>query len=261
MITKNSANSIIINAPYQAMAEIYDNVVALPVFPLLCGAFIDTTRRHHIHYKTIADLGCGTGTFSRYLARQGYTVIGVDKSDEMLEIANQKATSLLPSKANHLLHYTQQDMRYLKLEQPVDLLTCQFNTINYFIKPKELSSVLKCCWAALKTPGYLLFDFITGEGVSMIKENKKINHGKTVSYWRTTTIPDKKLSRVQITIKHKANNHPMQSETHIQRWYSLESMSTLLARNGFEVIDTFDMEALKEADKNSYWVQILAKKV
>ena len=37
--------------------------------------------------NTILDLGCGTGTLTELLAREGYDMIGVDNSQEMLEAA------------------------------------------------------------------------------------------------------------------------------------------------------------------------------
>jgi len=39
----------------------------------------------------VLDVGCGTGNFSIKLAQQGCKVIGIDISDEMLDIARQKA--------------------------------------------------------------------------------------------------------------------------------------------------------------------------
>lgn len=38
--------------------------------------------------KAILDLGCGTGQHDFFLAEKGYSVIGVDMSEEMLSIAN-----------------------------------------------------------------------------------------------------------------------------------------------------------------------------
>lgn len=42
----------------------------------------------------ILDVGCGTGNFSIKLAQQGCSVIGIDVSDEMLDIAKNKAEKL-----------------------------------------------------------------------------------------------------------------------------------------------------------------------
>ena len=38
----------------------------------------------------VADLACGTGTMTKLLADDGYDMIGVDMSYEMLEVARQK---------------------------------------------------------------------------------------------------------------------------------------------------------------------------
>lgn len=42
----------------------------------------------------VLDVGCGTGNFSIKLAQQGCKVIGIDISDEMLDIARMKAKKL-----------------------------------------------------------------------------------------------------------------------------------------------------------------------
>jgi ubiquinone/menaquinone biosynthesis C-methylase UbiE len=42
----------------------------------------------------VLDVGCGTGNFSIKLAKQGCRVIGIDISDEMLDIARAKAKEL-----------------------------------------------------------------------------------------------------------------------------------------------------------------------
>ena len=42
----------------------------------------------------LLDLACGTGEISVELAKQGFDVSGVDLSDEMLAVANEKAANL-----------------------------------------------------------------------------------------------------------------------------------------------------------------------
>lgn len=45
----------------------------------------------------IADLGCGTGTLTTLLAREGHELVGVDFSPEMLRIARAKAAGSSPA--------------------------------------------------------------------------------------------------------------------------------------------------------------------
>ena len=44
-----------------------------------------------IPVHSILDLGCGTGNHSLRLAERGYDVTGVDRSNEVLDIAKEKA--------------------------------------------------------------------------------------------------------------------------------------------------------------------------
>ena len=41
--------------------------------------------------KNILELGCGTGNITQKLLENGYEVVGIDKSFEMLQIAKEKA--------------------------------------------------------------------------------------------------------------------------------------------------------------------------
>lgn len=43
----------------------------------------------HLQAERVAELGCGTGKMTRLLAAAGYDMIGVDNSEEMLEIARE----------------------------------------------------------------------------------------------------------------------------------------------------------------------------
>lgn len=62
------------------------------------GDFVDRVERKcafdlflPFEGKKILDIGCGTGNYSIRLAELGYEVVGIDISDEMLDIARGKA--------------------------------------------------------------------------------------------------------------------------------------------------------------------------
>jgi SAM-dependent methyltransferase len=58
--------------------------------PLFCAdqAFVE---RHCSPAERLLDLGCGTGRLLLPLAREGYSVVGVDLSREMLDVARRRA--------------------------------------------------------------------------------------------------------------------------------------------------------------------------
>jgi ubiquinone/menaquinone biosynthesis C-methylase UbiE len=63
---------------------------------------------------TILDVGCGTGNFSIKLANQGCKVIGIDISDEMLDIARNKVKEM-----NLDIEFYNMDVYKLKFENEI----------------------------------------------------------------------------------------------------------------------------------------------
>ena len=84
---------------YTGFAEVYDtfmdNVPYEEWGAYLCGLL----EEYGIRDGIVADLGCGTGTMTEYLAEKGYDMIGIDASEEMLEIAQEKNCLLYTSDA------------------------------------------------------------------------------------------------------------------------------------------------------------------
>ena len=58
----------------------------------------------------VLDLGCGTGSMTEILAGFGYDMIGVDNSEDMLELAMEKRLE-----SGHDILYLMQDMREFEL--------------------------------------------------------------------------------------------------------------------------------------------------
>ncbi len=72
------------------------------------------------------DLGCGTGKLTRLLAKKGYDMIGVDLSEEMLEIALEHEME----EPQQIL-YLQQDMREFELYGTVRAIVSICDSMNY----------------------------------------------------------------------------------------------------------------------------------
>jgi len=146
---KNNIYEYAFALAYQA---IWEERFAVPIF--LC--FSKLSRHFNIQGTTFADIACGTGRFAYELGKQGYNGIGIDQSSAMIDIARQRA-----EKENMDLKFEVQDMRCFQLGNPVDFITCWFDSLNYLASIDEVKEVFRRCYRSLKPGGVMLLDIET----------------------------------------------------------------------------------------------------
>ena len=141
---------------YTGFAEVYDtfmdNVPYEEWGAYLCGLL----EEYGIRDGIVADLGCGTGTMTEYLAEKGYDMIGIDASEEMLEIAQEKK-----EKSGYEILYLLQDMREFELYGTVRAIISVCDSINYITEPGDLRQVFHWADNYLDPDGVFIFDFNT----------------------------------------------------------------------------------------------------
>ena len=79
---------------YEALAASYDGLTRDIPYEKYLRFFKTLLRRYGVKAATVLDLACGTGSLSVLLAKHGYRVLGVDRSEEMLTVAAEKAMEL-----------------------------------------------------------------------------------------------------------------------------------------------------------------------
>ena len=99
----------------------------------------------------VLDLGCGTGTITELLYEKGYDMIGVDSSEEMLQIALDKKFET----GSDIL-YLCQDMRELDLYSTVGTVVSVCDSLNYLLMDEDVlqtfhlvNNYLFPCWIFL----------------------------------------------------------------------------------------------------------------
>lgn len=70
------------NAMAAQVANLHDNLIPLRIYELI--------NQYFIKYECTADIGCGIGRDSAWLASQGYSTVGVDASIGMLKQARAR---------------------------------------------------------------------------------------------------------------------------------------------------------------------------
>jgi len=101
--------------------------------------------------KAVLELGCGTGSILKYLARY-YEISGVDTSRRMLSIARKK----LPDATLY-----RQNMVNFAVKARFDVICCVFDLINHIQRFSDWNRVFRNVRRHLRPGGCFIFDINT----------------------------------------------------------------------------------------------------
>ena len=134
------------------------------------GQYLNSILREYgVSDGLVLDLGCGTGSMTEILADFGYDMIGVDNSEEMLEIAAEKKLH-----SGHDILYLHQDMREFELYGTVRAVVSVCDVLNYITEPKDLERVFYWVNNYLDPGGIFFFDFNTDYKYREVLGNRTI---------------------------------------------------------------------------------------
>lgn len=114
--------------------------------------------------KSVLELGCGTGGHAEQLARKGMRVHGVDLSEEMLRLADDRLTRL-PEELAGRLCFEHGDIRSLDLAERFDAVLSLFHVISYQLGNEDLLAAFRVAKKHLQPDGVFIFDCWYGPGV------------------------------------------------------------------------------------------------
>ena len=75
---------------YSDFASVYDELMDNIPYDKWASYLYGLLLEYNVNDGIVAELGCGTGNITEILASLGYDMIGIDNSDTMLDIANEK---------------------------------------------------------------------------------------------------------------------------------------------------------------------------
>jgi SAM-dependent methyltransferase len=123
--------------------------------------------QHSPRARKVLELGCGSGIHAQLLSEKGYSVHGVDRSEQMLAKAKTRAarTSSSPSQSTAQLEFSQGDIRTVRLKARFDAVISLFHVFSYQTSNQDLQSALVTAREHLATGGILIFDCWYGPAV------------------------------------------------------------------------------------------------
>jgi SAM-dependent methyltransferase len=125
----------------------------------------ETIQKFNPGATTILDIGCGTGIHANLLASLGYKVHGIDFSESMIEIANDKLETSDYKKNSENLKFSIGDLRYFNLEEKFDVVLSLFHVLSYLNTNQDVLNGINTINNHLNQGGIAIFDFWHGPGV------------------------------------------------------------------------------------------------
>ncbi|MCG7873652.1 MAG: class I SAM-dependent methyltransferase [Candidatus Thiodiazotropha lotti] len=238
------------------MAPLYDRLIGNQLFPAIVSSFEFCRRQFGLRYSLVADIGCGSGRFLKYLGRYAKPMIGIDASPEMLRIC---ARRLRPAQVLLL----RQDIRCLNLPKSADLITCNGDTLNYILSRQDLRQTLRSCQKNLNPGGYLVGDFLSGTPMPPAKNESRqlIRLPGLVSKWHWQAWPAQRMTQVNIKFQPDLSGEACrQHEIHRQRWFSEAEFKHDLNAAGLHVCRIWPLLAQEGMGPKGRWLKFVARR-
>lgn len=234
---------------YMGFAEVYDDFMDNIPYDKWHEYLYKLLLKHGITTGLVADLACGTGTMTDLLARDGYDMIGVDVSEEMLTIARQKCSD------NVLL--LGQDIRELNLYGSVDAFVCVCDGMNYILDIDDMYKVFTRVRTFLNAGGVFIFDMKTRYFYESVLGNRTFaeNRNNASLFWENEFHDDTLINEYMLTIYNLVDdeNYLFErfDELHRQRAYSVEEIKTCADMAGLKCIEVYEAFSEKNPRDNS----------
>lgn len=252
-------NEICESNAYSSFASVYDTFMDNVPYEEWAGYLTGLLKEYGVSEGLVLDLGCGTGTLTEILAGKGYDMIGVDNSEDMLEIAKDKQ-----EQSGLDILYLLQDMREFELFGTVKAVVSICDSLNYITEEEELKEVFRLVNNYLDPGGIFIFDFNTVHKYRDILGEQTIaeNRDECSFIWDNYYYEEEEMNEYDLTLFIREQNGELYrryEETHYQKAYCIDTIVRLLRESGLEFITAYDAFAKADPDENSERVYVIAR--
>lgn len=245
--------------PYSTFAAYYDYLMSDVDYDQWAERIVTQIKKHHPKARILVDLACGTGNITGRLAKRGFATFGVDLSEQMLMIAQDKAHD------QHLrVQYLKQDMVRFRIHKKPDVVTAICDGLNYLVEPGQLEAFFENAAKQLNPEGLLILDVSSEYKYKHLLADKTIAElDDTVSFiWENSydAIEKKLTFDIAFFVRDEATGlYRRELEHHVQRAFSLEEI-TQCAEPYFECLSIQDGLTGNDFESDSERLMLILKR-
>lgn len=248
-------------AGYKDFSFFYDELMQNADYEKRFDYLLSLLAENGIGEGILLDMACGTGTLSLMFSKKGFEVVGVDASEEMLSVAEEKK---LEKNSDAL--FLCQKMEELDLFGTIDAAVCTLDSLNHVTDEKVLREIFRRVALFMNDGGIFLFDVNTlFKHRSVLGDNTFILETENVfCSWQNTLCEDGESTLVELDIfEEDSEEEGVYVRTHeefFERGYELSFLQKTLEEFRFEVLGIFDDLTKEPVRKNSERAVFLCKK-
>lgn len=191
----------------------------------------------------LLDLACGTGTLSELFSAQGYDVIGIDNSPDMLSIAMNKKYE-----SGNNIQYVCQDMREIDLYGNVAITVCALDSLNHLKSFDDVKKVFQRVFKFTENGGLFIFDMNT------VYKHREVLGNNTFVYdtddvycvWQNSCEGDTVSIYLDFFMPDDDGLYERYSEDFTETAYPVGQIKNALTETGFEILAVYGDDSFED---------------
>lgn len=217
---------------YDIFARFYDSLTENADYKVRSAYISDFFSEYGKGKGKVLDLACGTGTISKFLSDEDYDVTGMDISEDMLSVAENKCRGKVK--------FFKGDMKNFSLPYKFDFCLCSLDSVNHLDDMEQVEACFSCVRDALNEDGIFVFD------VNTLYKHKHVLGNHTFAFdeedfflcWDNEYEGDGKVRILLDFFIFNGKNYDRFSEEFYEKAYEVEELKQSLS--GFEILEVYD---------------------
>ncbi len=245
--------------PFQKeFARFYDLLYSDKDYDLECDLIESVIGQYALERpSSILDAGCGSGGHAIELAKRGYEIWGLDRSEALLSRAQERAES------EHVkINAHRADLRSFDLGRKFDLCIAMFAVLSFQLSNDDIQQVLKRIRKHLEPGGLFICDVWHGPAVLMQRPEKRLKTA-TKDGLRLYRFAEPRLNAMEHTNEVKQHLLVIDDtdqrsveevvESQVVRFFFPQEIIFHLAVAGFDVLKLFAFPYLEKDASEADW--------
>ena len=246
---------------YGIFSSVYDILTENVEYERIANKICSLLHNNGVDGGLLLDLGCGTGTLSFILENKGYDVIGVDASEDMLMVANEKKYE-----ENSSALFLCQNAEELDLYGTINCAVSSLDTINHIDSLEKVKKAISLVSLFMEMGGIFIFDMNTPYKHEKILGNNTFVYDMDQVYCVWQNSFDKEEMETKIDLDFFIKNEDDESferysESFCEYAYPPEDILFVLEQCGFEILGTYDDYSDNQVNEETQRITVVAKKI